>query len=102
MEVVDYHPFKSYEAKEKYLKLYDENAKSWPVPSEVKMVDTSYGKMFVRISGPADAPPLVLLHGMSNNSLMWQSNIEALSKEYRTYAIDDTYGNGRSIYTKTI
>ena len=102
MEILDYHPFKSSEAKEKYLNLYDKNAKSWPVSSEVRMINTSYGDIFVRISGPADAPPLVLLHGMGNNSLMWQSNIEALSKDYRTYAVDDTYGNGRSIYTETI
>ena len=98
----NYHPFKSQDAKETYLKLYDENAKLWPVPSEVKMIDTSYGKTFVRISGPADAPPLVLLHGLGSNSLMWLQNIEHLSKDYRTYAVDDIYGNGKSIYTKPI
>ncbi|OEC86994.1 MULTISPECIES: alpha/beta fold hydrolase [Methanobacterium] len=98
----NYHPFKSQDAKEAYLKLYDDTAKLWPLPSEVKMIDTSYGKTFVRISGPADAPPLVLLHGMGSNSLMWLRNIESLSEDYRTYAIDDIYGNGRSIYTKTI
>lgn len=97
-----YHPFKSQDAKEKYLKLYDETSKLWPVHSEVKMMDTSYGKTFVRISGPVNAPPLVLLHGMGSNSLMWLRNIEALSKEYRTYAVDDIYGNGRSIHTKAI
>ena len=98
----NYHPFKSQDAKEAYLKLYDKNAKLWPVPSEVKMIDTSYGKTFVRISGSADAPPLVLLHGMGSNSLMWLQNIEYLSKDYRTYAVDDIYGNGKSIYTKPI
>ena len=98
----NYHPFKSQDAKETYLKLYDENAKLWPVPSEVKMIDTSYGKTFVRISGPADAPPLVLLHGLGSNSLMWLQNIEHLSKDYRTYAVDDIYGNGKSIYIKPI
>lgn len=97
-----YHPFKSQDAEEKYLKLYDETAKLWPVPSETEMIDTAHGKTFVRISGPADAPPLVLLHGLGSNSLMWLRNIESLSKEYRTYAVDDIYGNGRSIYTKTI
>lgn len=102
MEINEYNPFKSQNAKEKFLKIYDHVAKSWPVPSEVKMVDTSYGKTFVRISGPINAPPLVLLHGMSSNSLMWMPNIEDLSKNYRTYAVDDIYGNGRSIYTKTI
>jgi pimeloyl-ACP methyl ester carboxylesterase len=102
MKITEYHPFKSAEAKEKYLKLYDDVAMSWPVPSETQMIDTSYGKTFVRISGPLNAPVLVLLHGMGSNSLMWMSNIEELSKNYRTYAIDDIYGNGRSIYTKII
>ena len=97
-----FHPFKSQDAKEMYLKLYNETAKLWPVPSEVKMIDTSYGKTFVRISGPVDAPPLVLLHGMGSNSLMWMQNIGTLSKDYRTYAVDDIYGNGKSIYTKSI
>ena len=97
-----FHPFKSQDAKGMYLKLYNETAKLWPVPSEVKMIDTSYGKTFVRISGPIDAPPLVLLHGMGSNSLMWLRNIEVISKEYRTYAVDDIYGNGLGIYTKTI
>ncbi len=102
MDFTEYHPFKSREAKEKYLKLYDEWAKDWPIPSKTKMVDTSYGPTFVRISGPKDAPPLVLLHTMASNSLMWIPNIEALSKDYRTYAVDDIYGHGRSIYTKII
>jgi pimeloyl-ACP methyl ester carboxylesterase len=97
-----YHPFKSQDAKEKYLKLYDETAKSWPVPSETKMVNTSYGKTFIRVSGPVDAPPLVLLHGAGSNSLSWISNIKALSKHFRTYAVDDIYGNGRSIYTQPV
>lgn len=33
---------------------------------------------------------------------MWLRNIESLSKKHRTYAVDDIYGNGRSIHTKTI
>ena len=102
MKIDEYHPFKSRVSKEKYLKLYDETAKFWPVPSEVKIVNTYYGKTFVRISGPPSAPPLILLHGMGSNSLMWLPNIEMLSKNYRTYVVDDIYGNGRSIYTKIV
>lgn len=101
MEITEYHPFKSKEAKEKYLKLYDTRAKEWPIPSETKIVDTSYGQTFVRISGPADAPSLVLLHSMGTSSLMWLSNIEALSKDYRTYAID-IFGHGRSVNIKSL
>lgn len=78
------------------------NQKAWPIQSESKIINTSYGSTYVRISGPLNAPPLVLLHGMNSNSLMWLPNIRELSKDYRTYAIDDIYGNGRSIDTKTI
>lgn len=102
MEINEYHPFKSQDAKENYLKIYDDAAKNWPVPSEVRMVDTGYGKTFVRISGPVDAPPLVLLHGKAANSLMWIQNIEALSKDYRTYAVDTIDDYGRSVYTKSL
>ena len=95
-----YHPFRSDEAKEQYLKLYDMRAKKWPVPSESRMADTSYGQTFVRISGSAGAPPLALLHGGSGNSLQWIPNIEALSEFFKTYAIDNIYDYGRSVYTR--
>ena len=102
MEISEYHPFKSAQLREKFLKAYDQTAEKWPVPSETKMVDTSYGKTFVRICGPTVGKPLVLLHGTGVNSSMWISTIEPLAAHFRVYAIDDIYGNGRSIYTQTI
>ena len=98
--VNEYHPFKSESAKQEYLSYYEAKAKAWPLDSEERMVNTSYGETFVRISGPVDAPPLVLLPGGGRSSLMWKNNIEALSENYRTYALDDIYDWGRSIYTK--
>lgn len=92
-----YHPFKTEQAKEEYLKLYDERAKKWPVISTTKMVNTSYGQTFVRISGPDSAAPLVLMHGVGGNSLQWMPNVESLSKHYRVYTVDNVYDNGRSI-----
>jgi len=102
MKIPSYHPFKSEQAKEEYLTFYDERAKGWPIPSETRMVDTAFGQTFVRISGPEDAPPLMLLPGSVFNSLMWIPNIEALSKEYRTYAVDNIYDCGRSIYIREL
>ena len=102
MEISEYHPFKSEKAKERYLTLYDTEAKKWPVDSETKTVDTSYGQTFLRISGAAGKQPLVLIPGFSANSLMWIPNIEALSGSYRTYALDNIYDNGRSVYTRPV
>lgn len=103
MKITEYHPFKSVEAKEKYLKMYDEKAKKWPVPSETKFVDTSYGKTFVRISGQKNNLPMVLLHGMGSNSLTWwPPHVKTWSNYYRIYAIDIIYQHGRSIHTKDV
>jgi len=99
-EYEDYHPFKSAEAKEKFLKVYDQRGKDWPVPSINRMIKTDYGMTFVRISGPETAPPLVLLHGVGGNSLIWIPNIKELSEKYRTYAVDLIDGGGRSIPTR--
>jgi pimeloyl-ACP methyl ester carboxylesterase len=104
MEIMreSYHPFRSNEAKETYLTYYDEHAKRWPIASKSQMVETSFGQTFVRISGPNDGPSLVLLPGDSENSLSWIPLIAALSVDYRTYALDQIYDNGRSIYTRPI
>ena len=98
----DFHPFKSHKAKEAYLTYYDEKASHWPVVSEKKYANTSFGQTFVRISGPKNGPSLVLLPGDTVNSLDWMPLIEKLSKDYRTYALDSIYDNGRSIYTRPI
>lgn len=94
------HPFKSNKARDKYLTYYDERAKNWPIASTTKMVETSFGQTFVRISGPENKPPLVLLPGDSETSLAWIPQIEALSVDYRTYAIDHVFDYGRSIYSR--
>ncbi|MDD2904062.1 MAG: alpha/beta hydrolase [Syntrophales bacterium] len=97
-----YHPFKSERAQKQYLALYDAKAKKWPVSSQTKMVDTSFGTTFVRISGPENAPALVLLHGAGGNSLQWLPNIAALSQRCTVYAVDNIYDYGRSVYRAPI
>lgn len=100
-----YHPFRSPEAKADYLTRYDAAAAAWPILSESQTVETAYGSTFVRISGPVDAPPLVLLPGAGSCSLMWSLNIKALSEEHRTYAVDSLINTGcvgRSVYTRPI
>lgn len=101
-EINDFHPFKSAKAKTEYFSFEENLAKEWPVISSEKMVQTTFGKTFMRISGPADAPPLVLLPGGGTCSLIWRENIKALSEEYRTYALDNIYDFGRSVYTRKI
>jgi pimeloyl-ACP methyl ester carboxylesterase len=92
-----YYPFRSAHLKAEYLALYTQRARSWPVASETKLIETPSGQTFVRLSGnPAD-PPLVLLPGSRANSLTWIPNIAALSAHYRAYALDSIYDVGLSV-----
>lgn len=100
MEFNGFHPFRSEKAKAAYLAYEDKMLRTWPVTSEERLVQTSFGKTFMRISGPHDAPPLVLLPGGGTNSLIWKANIKALSQSYRTYALDNIYDYGRSVYMR--
>jgi pimeloyl-ACP methyl ester carboxylesterase len=95
--VTAFYPYRSAVAKETYRSFYDSrSAKEWPIHSENRMVATSFGQTFVRISGPDGAPPLVLLPGMTATSLLWTPNIRAFSETYRTFAIDPIGDVGRS------
>lgn len=61
---------------------------AWPVESEHRFVPTREGETFVCVSGPADAPAVVLLHGSGSNSAMWLGDVAAWSRDFRTYAVD--------------
>ncbi len=100
--IPEHYPFKSVKAKQKYLDFYDKRHEEWPVVSESKEIETSFGKTFIRICGPKSAPPLVLLPSTSASSLIWIPNIRALSGQYRVYALDNIYDFGRSVNTRVI
>jgi pimeloyl-ACP methyl ester carboxylesterase len=102
VELSENHPFRSPAKKERYLAHYDARAERWPVVSETRIVETSWGPTFVRISGPADGPPLVLLPGANATALMWETNIEAFSRDHRVYAVDNVFDFGRSVYVRNL
>jgi pimeloyl-ACP methyl ester carboxylesterase len=96
-----FYPYRSPEARDRCFAYFDKlAAKRWPVVSHEQMVETSYGPTFVRATGPASAPPLILLHGLGATSLMWSPNVGALSAGFRTYAVDQIGEFGKSICTK--
>jgi len=96
------HPFRSAEARDRYLAFYDAHVATWPVFSETRLVGTDDGQTFVRLSGPADGPPLVLLPAGRTPSTCWKPLIEELSKDYRTYAVDAIFDDGRSVNSRPI
>lgn len=97
-----FHPFRSEAAKQAYLAHYQERAKSWPLPSEERVVPTSYGDTFVRISGPADGPPLVLLSGIGAPGYSLRDVAGPLAARFRVYAVDNVHDIGRSVNSRPL
>ncbi|MBM7461109.1 alpha/beta fold hydrolase [Rhodococcus coprophilus] len=80
--------YKSATAAEQVQQRYRERLASWPVPSDRVRIPTDAGETFVVVSGPPDAPPLVLLHGAGANTSTWLGDIATWARSFRTYAVD--------------
>ncbi len=79
-----------------YFDAYNETLKLWNVSFEELYIPTTNGIAHVIVSGPKNAEPVVLLHGMNASSTMWYPNIEALTKNHRVFAIDFILEPGKS------
>jgi pimeloyl-ACP methyl ester carboxylesterase len=103
MNFAAYFPYRTEAARDLCFRYLDGRAATlWPIVSEQRLIPTTFGETFVRIGGPPDAPPLFLLHGAGTTSLMWAPNVEALSTEYRTVAVDQVGEFGRSLCSKPV
>ncbi len=91
-----YAAFRTPAGEAAFLAAYDAAMAPWPVPYDSIDVRSRFGTTHVVICGPADAPPLVLLHGYMATSTMWWPNVGEWSREHRVYAIDVMGQAGRS------
>lgn len=85
-----------------YFKAYDKTLKLWNVSFEELYIPTTNGTAHVIVSGPKNAEPVVILHGMNASSTMWYPNIESLSKNHHVFAIDFILEPGKSYLSNDI
>jgi pimeloyl-ACP methyl ester carboxylesterase len=88
--------YKSDHYKEKLMEIYDAKLAEWPVPYESVYIDTPYGKIHVIVSGDVNAPAIVLVNASALSGWSWIHNVQELSKEYRTFAIDNIGEGGKN------
>ncbi len=89
--------YKSEKARENILKTYDQLLARWGCEAAESDVPTPYGDTHVVCFGPKNAPALVLLHGVGDDTaLMWLLNAKALAAHFCCYAIDTLGGPGKS------
>jgi pimeloyl-ACP methyl ester carboxylesterase len=90
--------YRSKKAGDNIIRTYDELLKQWKVSVEEVMVPTTYGSTHVIITGKEDGKPLLMFHGVGDDSaLMWIYNAKTLGEQFRLYAIDTIGGPGKSI-----
>jgi pimeloyl-ACP methyl ester carboxylesterase len=60
----------------------------WPVPSDQRLISTSFGDTFVVACGTPSMPPVILLQGSGANAAMWLRDVATLSSSRRVYCVD--------------
>ena len=93
--------YKSKKAKRQILETYDELLRLWKIDFTERTVETRYGNAHVIECGCETGKPLVLFHGVGDDSaLMWIYNAAALGKHFHLFAVDTIGGPGKSTFTK--
>ncbi|MFO7320772.1 MAG: alpha/beta hydrolase [Chloroflexota bacterium] len=82
------------------MRTYRAQLATWPVPFQELTLQTRFGPTHALVSGPEEATPLILLHGLAANALIWRPNIAALSRHFRTIALDIIGDAGMSAPTR--
>lgn len=94
--------FQSEEVKARYLAAYDALLRKWPVAHEERDVPTRLGATHVIVSGPPQAPPLLLLHAFAATATVWRPNAAELAATFRVYAVDVIGQYGKSVSSRTM
>ncbi|MEW6567989.1 MAG: alpha/beta hydrolase [Chloroflexota bacterium] len=79
---------------------YDAALRRLTVPYDHFVVETRFGVTHGLVAGPADASPVVLLHGWNTSAPGWWPQINALAHVHRIYAPDTIGQGGRSAPTR--
>ncbi len=80
------------------IRTYDILLKKWGIVFEEIDVDTRYGKTHIIKAGDIKNPPLMLFHGVGDDSaMMWIKNAKDLAEKFRIYAVDTMGGPGKSV-----
>lgn len=89
--------YRNKKVQKEIIRTYDKLLTLWEVAEEELDVETTYGTTHVVTCGDKKNLPLVLFHGVGDDSaLMWIYNAKSLSQYYCLYAIDTIGGPGKS------
>lgn len=80
--------FKSATGKKEILSLYNQKLNELGIDYTYQVVDTSYGKTNLIVTGSAANPPLIIIHGSNGCAPIGLETYPNLSSKYQVFAID--------------
>ena len=80
--------FKSAAGKAQILSLYDEKLRALNIDYHYKIIDTSYGKTNIIVTGAPENPPLMIVHGSNGCAPISLETYPNLSTHFQVFAID--------------
>lgn len=90
--------YRSKKAQSQIQQSYDTLLAQWGCSKTERDVSTTYGSTHIIECGNASLPPLVLFHGVGDDSaLMWIFNAAFLSGYFHVFAVDTLGGPGKSV-----
>lgn len=89
--------YRSLKAEKHIIDTYNQLLALWDIDKQEIDLPTSYGTTHVILCGKENNPPLVLFHGVGDDSaLMWLYNAKELGQHFKLYAVDTIGGPGKS------
>tara|TARA_R110000737_G_scaffold352638_1_gene399506 strand:- start:2235 stop:3110 length:876 start_codon:yes stop_codon:yes gene_type:complete len=80
--------FKSPSGKNEILSLYDEKLTELNIDYQYRIIDSSYGKTNIIITGSSSSPPLIIIHGSNGCAPISLETYPSLSAHFQVFAID--------------
>ncbi|BBY55787.1 alpha/beta hydrolase [Mycobacterium koreense] len=94
--------FRSAQARQRYLALYDRVRALTPRPDVVHDVPTEFGAARVYQHGPNGGVPIVLIHGYFLTSAMWWPQVAGLAGDFTVYTMDMLGQPGAGMQSKAM
>ena len=90
--------YRTKKMQQEIIRTYNNLLAQWDVETEEMDINTEYGTTHIVACGKEENPPLILFHGVGDDSaLMWIYNAKYLSRYFRIYALDTIGGPGKSV-----
>jgi pimeloyl-ACP methyl ester carboxylesterase len=92
--------YRSAQGEAEVIGLYERKLANLAVETHSRMVETRFGHTHVLAAGPQDAPPVMVLTGISTGAPRTLEWFQSLARDYRLYAPDPIGQPGRSAQTR--